>query len=107
MKFVDVRERGGGLHGCGMYATVPMLEGDGEGYQKRVESNRAGGPQIGAHLEDIWVSVTHSLYTMVPRFTVYYERIPTGWSLERIASRDSRKYYSIVGLPLRQVRSPS
>ena len=57
IKFVDVRERGGGLHGCGMYATVPMLEGEGEGYQKRVESNRAGGPQLGAHVDGLACSL--------------------------------------------------
>jgi hypothetical protein len=57
IKFVDVRERGGGLHGCGMYATVPMLEGEGEGYQKRVEYNRAGGPQLGAHVDGLACSL--------------------------------------------------
>ena len=43
-------ERGAGLHGAGMYATVPMREGDGEGQLKRVsaeereeESSGGGG----------------------------------------------------------------
>eukprot|EP01051_Picozoa_sp_SAG22_P017662 SAG22_NODE_2781_length_2214_cov_3.133806_2_plen_492_part_00 len=35
-------ERGGGLHGAGMYATCPMVEGEGEGEQKRVDLYDAG-----------------------------------------------------------------
>ena len=51
------RERGGGVHGCGMYATVPMLEGEGKGYQKRTKLNLAGGPQLGLHVDGLACSL--------------------------------------------------
>jgi hypothetical protein len=35
-------ERGGGVHGCGMYASVPMVEGEGEGDVKRTDLLSAG-----------------------------------------------------------------
>ena len=50
-------ERGGGVHGCGMYATVPMIEGEGEGCQKRVGTNAAGGLQLGLHVDGLACSL--------------------------------------------------
>lgn len=35
-------ERGGGVHGAGMYASVPMMEGEGEGDVKRTSLLNAG-----------------------------------------------------------------
>ena len=35
-------ERGAGVHGAGLYASVPMKEGDGEGEVKRTDLLSAG-----------------------------------------------------------------
>jgi hypothetical protein len=40
-----------------MYATVPMLEGEGKGYQKRTKLNLAGGPQLGLHVDGLACSL--------------------------------------------------
>jgi hypothetical protein len=48
-------ERGGGLHGAGMYGTMPMVEGDNaeQGEQRRCETNAVGAPKLNNHVDGL------------------------------------------------------